>query len=220
MKMKITVNHLTKKLKGNIVSDDISLEMISGNVYGLCGYNGCGKTMLMRLLAGLIIPTGGEILYDQKRLGKDMNFPPNMGILIENPAFIDGKSGEDNLILLSSIGARITKDEVRSAIERVGLNPDDKRKYKKYSLGMKQRLGIAAAIMEKPEVIILDEPTNALDKDGIELVKSIIMEEKDRGALIIMSCHDYSILENCCDCIYKIERGKITDTMYKNRSIE
>lgn len=218
--MKITVNHLTKKLKGNIVSDDISLEMISGNVYGLCGYNGCGKTMLMRLLAGLIIPTGGEILYDQKRLGKDMNFPPNMGILIENPAFIDGKSGEDNLILLSSIGARITKDEVRSAIERVGLNPDDKRKYKKYSLGMKQRLGIAAAIMEKPEVIILDEPTNALDKDGIELVKSIIMEEKDRGALIIMSCHDYSILENCCDCIYKIERGKITDTMYKNRSIE
>ena len=218
--MKITVNHLTKKLKGNIVSDNISLEMISGNVYGLCGYNGCGKTMLMRLLAGLIIPTGGEILYDQKRLGKDMNFPPNMGILIENPAFIDGKSGEDNLILLSSIGARITKDEVRSAIERVGLNPDDKRKYKKYSLGMKQRLGIAAAIMEKPEVIILDEPTNALDKDGIELVKSIIMEEKDRGALIIMSCHDYSILENCCDCIYKIERGKITDTMYKNRSIE
>ena len=220
MKMKITVNHLTKKLKGNIVSDDISLEMISGNVYGLCGYNGCGKTMLMRLLAGLIIPTGGEILYDQKRLGKDMNFPPNMGILIENPAFIDGKSGEDNLLLLSSIGARITKDEVRSAIERVGLNPDDKRKYKKYSLGMKQRLGIAAAIMEKPEVIILDEPTNALDKDGIELVKSIIMEEKDRGALIIMSCHDYSILENCCDCIYKIEHGKITDTMYKNRSIE
>lgn len=218
--MKITVNHLTKKLKGNIVSDDISLEMISGNVYGLCGYNGCGKTMLMRLLAGLIIPTGGEILYDQKRLGKDMNFPPNMGILIENPAFIDGKSGEDNLLLLSSIGARITKDEVRSAIERVGLNPDDKRKYKKYSLGMKQRLGIAAAIMEKPEVIILDEPTNALDKDGIELVKSIIMEEKDRGALIIMSCHDYSILENCCDCIYKIEHGKITDTMYKNRSIE
>ncbi|MBR6669993.1 MAG: ATP-binding cassette domain-containing protein [Ruminococcus sp.] len=214
--MTITVKNITKKIRGNIVADDVNMTMKSGIVYGLCGYNGCGKTMLMRLIAGLIIPTKGEILFDNKILGKDIDFPESMGILIESPAFLDGLSGFDNLKLLSSIQGKIDDERIKKTISRVGLDPKDKKKYRKYSLGMKQRLGIAAAIMESPELIILDEPTNALDSDGVELTKRLIDEERQRGALVIMTCHDRSILEGVCDVIYSIEHGRITDEKILN----
>ena len=214
--MTITVKNITKKIRGNIVADDVNMTMKSGIVYGLCGYNGCGKTMLMRLIAGLIIPTKGEILFDNKILGKDIDFPESMGILIESPAFLDGLSGFDNLKLLSSIQGKIDNERIKKTISRVGLDPKDKKKYRKYSLGMKQRLGIAAAIMESPELIILDEPTNALDSDGVELTKRLIDEERQRGALVIMTCHDRSILEGVCDVIYSIEHGRITDEKILN----
>jgi ABC-2 type transport system ATP-binding protein len=214
--MTITVKNITKKIRGNIVADDVNMIMKSGIVYGLCGYNGCGKTMLMRLIAGLIIPTKGEILFDNKILGKDIDFPESMGILIESPAFLDGLSGFDNLKLLSSIQGKIDDERIKKTISRVGLDPKDKKKYRKYSLGMKQRLGIAAAIMESPELIILDEPTNALDSDGVELTKRLIDEERQRGALVIMTCHDRSILEGVCDVIYSIEHGRITDEKILN----
>ncbi len=214
--MTITVKNVTKKIRGNIVADDVNMTMKSGIVYGLCGYNGCGKTMLMRLIAGLIIPTKGEILFDNKILGKDIDFPESMGILIESPAFLDGLSGFDNLKLLSSIQGKIDDERIKKTISRVGLDPKDKKKYRKYSLGMKQRLGIAAAIMESPELIILDEPTNALDSDGVELTKRLIDEERQRGALVIMTCHDRSILEGVCDVIYSIEHGRITDEKILN----
>ncbi|MBO5383958.1 MAG: ABC transporter ATP-binding protein [Ruminococcus sp.] len=209
--MKIEIKELSKVLSGNKVVDNVNITMESGKVYGLCGYNGCGKTMLMRLIAGLIHPTKGTISYDGKVLGKQLDFPPSIGILIENPAFLDSRSGFDNLKLLASIKGKADKNTVSASIRRVGLDPDDKKKYRKYSLGMKQRLGIAAAVMESPDLIILDEPTNALDSDGVEITQKLIREERERGALIIMTCHDREILENMCDVIYTIEHGKIID---------
>lgn len=167
--------------------------------------------MLMRLIAGLIHPSYGEIVYDGKMLGKDIDFPENMGILIENPAFLGGMTGFDNLKLLASIQGKISDDMIMKSITRVGLDPKDKKKYRKYSLGMKQRLGIASAIMEIPDLVILDEPTNALDANGVEITKKIIAEEKERSALVIITCHDQEILEDVCDVIYTIEHGKITN---------
>lgn len=208
--MEIILNNVTKIIKRNTVVDKVTLTLHSGTVYGLCGYNGCGKTMLMRLIAGLIIPTSGEILIDGKKLGKQLDFPESMGILIENPSFLGGTSGFENLRMLGSIRSKVTDDIIRNSIVRVGLNPDDKKKYRKYSLGMKQRLGVAAAIMEAPDLIILDEPTNALDSDGVKIVQNIITQEKTRGALVIVTCHDKSILEDVSDVIYNIEHGKIT----------
>lgn len=209
--MNITLENVTKKIRGSMIIDDVTLSLDSGNVYGLCGYNGCGKTMLMRLIAGLIIPTTGKISFDGKILGKDIDFPESMGILIENPAFLSGLTGFDNLKLLSSIKKEITEDVITKTITRVGLNPKDKKKYRKYSLGMKQRLGIASAIMESPKLIILDEPTNALDSNGVDIAKKIIAEERDRGALVIVTCHERSILEEISDVIYSIEHGRIIE---------
>lgn len=208
--MEIILNNVTKTIKRNTVVDKVNLELHSGTVYGLCGYNGCGKTMLMRLIAGLIIPTSGEIIMNGKKLGKQLDFPESMGILIENPSFLGGASGVENLKMLASIKNKISEDIIEKSITRVGLNPDDKKKYRKYSLGMKQRLGVAAAIMEAPDLIILDEPTNALDSDGVKIIQEIITQEKARGALVIVTCHDKSILEDVSDVIYNIEHGKIT----------
>lgn len=207
--MNITLNKVTKVIGGNTVTDNVNISMKSGVIYGLRGYNGCGKTMLMRLIAGLIIPTKGVIKYDNKTLGKDMDFPESMGILIENPAFLGGLSGFDNLRLLASIKGTINDETIKKTIRRVGLDPDDKKKYRKYSLGMKQRLGIASAIMESPDLIILDEPTNALDSSGVETVKKIIKNEKERGALIVLTCHDHSLLEEISDVVYTVENGRI-----------
>ena len=207
--MNITLKNVTKVLGKNTVVDKVDLSLKSGMVYGLCGYNGCGKTMLMRLISGLIVPTEGEIRFDEVLLGKKIDFPESIGILIESPSFLGGLSGFDNLKLLASIKGKITDEIIKKTISRVGLDPDDKKKYRKYSLGMKQRLGIASAIMEAPELIILDEPTNALDSSGVEITKKIISEEKDRGALVIVTCHDQKILEEMCDIVYTIEHGKI-----------
>ncbi len=207
--MNITLKNVTKVLGKNTVVDKVDLSLKSGMVYGLCGYNGCGKTMLMRLISGLIVPTEGEIRFDEVLLGKKIDFPESIGILIESPSFLGGLSGFDNLKLLASIKGKITDEIIKKTISRVGLDPDDKKKYRKYSLGMKQRLGIASAMMEAPELIILDEPTNALDSSGVEITKKIISEEKDRGALVIVTCHDQKILEEMCDIVYTIEHGKI-----------
>lgn len=208
--MTITLKNVSKELKGNTVADQVNFELKSGSVYGLSGHNGSGKTMLMRLISGLILPTKGEISVDGKILGKDIDFPESMGLLIENPAFLNHCTGFENLKLLASIRGKATDADIVNAIRRVGLDPEDKKKYRKYSLGMKQRLGIAAAIMESPKLIILDEPTNALDLDGVVLTKQIIIEERNRGALVLMTCHDHDVLERVCDVIYSIENGKIT----------
>lgn len=174
----VELKNVTKMIRGTEIIKNVSVEFEDGIVTGINGINGSGKTMLMRLISGLIKPTEGEVIIDGKVLGKDIAFPKSIGILIENPAFIDYYSGFENLRLLALIQKKIGVEEIREALLAVGLNPDDKKKYKKYSLGMKQRLGIAAAIMESPDIILLDEPTNALDTEGIERIKKIVLRKK------------------------------------------
>ena len=207
--MNIKISHVSKTIKNNPVIKDISMELQSGAVYGFKGINGSGKTMLMRLISGLIRPSQGEISMNGKILGKDISFPNSIGVFLENPALLDAYSGFNNLKLLASIKSVASDDDIRNTLLRVGLDPDSNKKYKKYSLGMKQRLGIAAAIMEKPEIVILDEPTNSLDEDGVDLVKHIVRNEKERGALVIVSCHDEGILKGMSDEVFLLEQGRL-----------
>ena len=199
-----------KSFKSAEVLKNINLTLESGKVIGLKGKNGSGKTMLMRAISGLILPTSGKVYINDKELGRHISFPPSIGILIENPSFISNYTGFKNLKILASIQNRISDDEIRDAIRKVGLDPDDKRTFKKYSLGMKQRLGIAAAIMERPDIVILDEPINALDEAGAGLIKGLLDELKANGSLIMIACHDTEELNYLSDEIYEIYDGEIT----------
>lgn len=205
----IELKEVVKDIKGKRIINHVTLHLESGKITGLKGVNGSGKTMLMRLISGLITPTSGSITINGKQLGKDITFPESVGILIENPAFLDTYSGFDNLKMLASIQNRIGEEEIRSILAKVGLDPQDKKKYRKYSLGMKQRLGIAAAVMENPDIIILDEPTNALDSDGVEMLKEILHEHRERGALLLISCHDLATLKELSDEMYLMESGAL-----------
>lgn len=205
----IEIKKLNKKIGRATVLDDIDLTIPNATIVGLQGINGSGKTMLIRSIAGLIKPTKGSVSIDGKTLWKDISFPPSIGALIENPAFLNSYTGFDNLEMLASLKHKISKQEIRAAIVRVGLDPDDKRKYKKYSLGMKQRLGIAAAIMEKPDIVLLDEPTNALDEEGVQTLKDIIIDQKERGAIVIVASHDRIFLESVAEIIYRFENGRL-----------
>ena len=207
--MVIQVDKATKVINGSLILDDVTLELHSGNIYGLQGPNGSGKTMLMRLISGLIQATKGTVYVDGQKLGTDIDFPPSVGILIESPAFLPNYTGFKNLELFALIKGKITSEQIRCTISDVGLDPDDKRKYRKYSLGMKQRLGIAAAIMEQPDLIILDEPTNALDDLGIQQICKLIQRERDRGALIVIACHDAALLESISDEILTDSEGRV-----------
>ena len=200
--MSIIFENVTKTIRGKTVLQGVTLSMEAGRVTGLRGINGSGKTMLLRLLAGLIHPTEGRIT---------MEFPPSMGLLIENPAFLGQYTGAENLEMLASLHQNVTKEDVRALLEKVGLAADGDTKYRKYSLGMKQRLGIAGAILGEPELLLLDEPTNALDTKGVELLRSIIQEERQRGAAIVVACHDAAFLESVSDEIYCLENGQLTD---------
>ena len=211
----IEVKNLCKTINKKMVLDNINLHMVSGQVYGFQGINGSGKTMFMRALIGLIHPTSGKILIDQKELGKDMDFPKSIGFLLENPTFLDMYSGPDNLRLLAGVDNNISADminkEIDSLIEEVGLKSAENKKYKKYSLGMKQRLGIAAAVLGNPDIVVLDEPTNALDDDGKDMVKRIVKMQKERGALVIISCHEMQTLEELSDEIIRLREGRICE---------
>ena len=199
--MYIKITDVNKTIKKAPILRDINLEFTGGKVYGLRGKNGSGKTMLMRAICGLITPDSGIIDIDGKILGKDISFPESIGVLIENPSFIGNYTGFKNLKVLASIQNRIGDEQIRKALEDIGLDPDDKRTYRKYSLGMKQKLGIAAAVMENPDIIILDEPINALDDVSVEKVHDILEEQKKRGAVIIIACHDKEELDQLSDVI-------------------
>lgn len=207
--MSVELQNISKSIHGITVLSNISIVFHEGTITGLKGINGSGKTMLMRIIAGLIRPSSGMVRIGEGYLWKDISFPKEIGILIENPAFLPYLTGMDNLKLLAEIKNKISKEEISSTISKVGLDINDKRKYHQYSLGMKQRLGIAAAVMEHPKILLLDEPTNALDTDGIERLKALLHEEKNRGSIIVLSCHDYGILQELSDEIYMIEKGHI-----------
>ena len=207
--MYIKITDVNKIIKKEPILRDINLEFTGGKVYGLRGKNGSGKTMLMRAICGLITPDSGIIDINGKILGKDISFPESIGVLIENPAFIGNYTGFKNLKVLASIQNRIGDEQIRKALEDIGLDPDDKRTYRKYSLGMKQKLGIAAAVMENPDIIILDEPINALDDVSVEKVHDILEEQKKRGAVIIIACHDKEELDQLSDEIIEISDGRI-----------
>lgn len=206
----IDIKNVTKIIHKHTVIQDISASMQSGKIYGFQGINGSGKTMLMRLVSGLIRPGRGSVEMNGKILGKDITFPESIGLFLENPAFLGGYSGFQNLKMLASIQKRVSDTQICDVLSSVGLDPQDNKKYRKYSLGMKQRLGIAAAIVEEPEIVILDEPSNSLDTDGIELLKTILIRQRERGALVIISCHDLSILQAMSDEIFLLESGRIT----------
>lgn len=207
--MRLEIKNVSKKIGEDEVLHKINLIMDGGKIYGLQGKNGCGKSMLMRVICGLVLPTEGSVVINGKELGKQLSFPESIGVLIEKPGFLDSYSGYQNLKLLASIQDRIGKNEIIETLKRVGLEEVMDKKYKKYSLGMKQKLGIAAAIMEKPDIVILDEPANALDEKSENRLWEIVKEEKERGALVIISCHTLEILEMISDQIYHMDRGEI-----------
>ncbi|MBR3462108.1 MAG: ABC transporter ATP-binding protein [Saccharofermentans sp.] len=206
----IRIENINKKIKDAVILNDVTLTFSSGKIYGLKGKNGSGKTMLMRTIAGLLIPDSGTVTINGKTLHKDISFPESIGILIENPAFLPQYTGYKNLKLLASLSDGISDGDIKTALERVGLDPDDKRTYKKYSLGMKQKLGIANAIMGEPDIIILDEPINALDEETVRKIKDVLLDIRDKDKLIIIACHDKEELEYLSDEIIEIKDGSIT----------
>lgn len=208
----IECKNMVKKLKGNHVLDDISFSIKENEFVVLRGHNGSGKTMILRAIAGLLTLTKGEVSVNGLVIGKDTDFSEHTGLLIEYPSFIPIYSGFQNLKFLASIKKKVSNEEIKEVIRKVGLDPEDKRKVKRYSLGMKQRLGIAQAIMEKPKLLLLDEPTNALDKKGINLILDILKTEKENGTTIVVASHDETLCENSVvDRIIDISEGKLED---------
>lgn len=207
----IQLQNVTKRIKENTVLDNVSYTFKSGFVYGLYGQNGSGKTMLLRAISGLINLDSGSIFIDGEKLHDKIEFPPETGIVIENMELLPECSAKRNLQMLAKIKNIADEKDIIFSLERVGLDPDSDKKVKKYSLGMKQRLNIAQAIFENQKIILLDEPTNALDEDAVQLIYKIIREEKSRGATIIVATHHKEDLKEVCDVILKIAEGKIVE---------
>ena len=205
----INVNNVSKRFGENEVLSDISVRLDSGKIYGLVGRNGCGKTMLMKCICGFVKPTSGKIVIDGKVLGKDMDVPEHMGIIIENPGFIPYYSGYKNLRLLASVRGKTGKKEIAEYMEMVGLDAKSKKHVSKYSLGMRQKLGIVQAIMERPEILLLDEPMNGLDRKSVELVRNLIKKTADAGAVVLLSSHNQAVIDTLCDVVYHMEDGGI-----------
>ena len=207
----IQLQNVTKRIKENTVLDNVSYTFKSGFVYGLYGQNGSGKTMLLRAISGLINLDSGSIFIDGEKLHDKFEFPPETGIVIENMELLPECSAKRNLQMLAKIKNIADEKDIIFSLERVGLDPDSDKKVKKFSLGMKQRLNIAQAIFENQKIILLDEPTNALDEDAVQLIYKIIREEKSRGATIIVATHHKEDLKEVCDVILKIAEGKIVE---------
>lgn len=210
----LIAKNINKRIKNKTILSNINLELTHGVVYGFVGRNGSGKTMLFRALSGLMKIDSGEILYNHQRLHKDFPILPNLGITLENAGLYPEFTGLKNLQLLAKLNKKVDDVQIKKTIERVGLDPNDKRTYRKYSLGMKQRIVIAQAIMEKPDIIMLDEPTNSLDEDGVQLIRKIIKEEKERGAMILLASHNKEDIALLADEVYYIENGYLKEEVY------
>lgn len=217
--MKLKVINYTKIIKDRVILDNVNLDLESGNVYGFFGRNGSGKTMLFRAITSLIHPTEGDVLIDSKSIIHDDFDLSQIGILIEDPGFYPHLSGFENLEMLYTINNKKDSDYINSVLDRVGLLDAASKKYKEYSLGMRQRLRIAQAFMENQKIIILDEPTNGLDEKGIEIIYNLVLEEKKKGKLILLASHNKEDLKMLCDKIYSVRDGKIEELKSKEVSL-
>ncbi|MDQ0189824.1 ABC-2 type transport system ATP-binding protein [Alicyclobacillus cycloheptanicus] len=209
MTVAVEVNRVTKKIKGMDVLHDITFSVDKGKIVGLVGPNGSGKTMLFRIIAGLVKPTSGQVSLFGETLHQTISFPRSVGIILEKPGFLEEYSGFNNLKFLADIQKKIGVEQIKEAMTQVGLDPEDKRKVSAYSLGMKQKLAIAQAIMEEPELILLDEPMNGLDETSVKVVYELISNQQSRGATILLTSHNKEDIETLCDEVYKIRSGKI-----------
>ncbi len=207
--MEILLENINLELDKKSILTDINARFTSGKIYGLRGKNGSGKTMLLRILAGLVIPTQGTVRIDEKILHKDISFPESVGVLIENPGLLGEFSGLDNLKMIASIRNVIHEADCKKIMNDLLLDPEDNKKVKKYSLGMRQKLGIAMALMEDPEIILLDEPLNGLDEKSEKIVIEMLLEEKEKGKLIIVASHEKEELEYLSDEMIEIKAGEI-----------
>ncbi len=207
----VVLMNVSKTIGHDDVLKNISATFESGKIYGIFGRNGSGKTMLFRAICGLIKITTGEIHFNDLKLHRDVSYAPNVGVIIETPSFWKEFSGFENLKMLASIQGKITDVEIIQSLRRVGLDPQDKRPVKKYSLGMKQRLAIAQGIMENPDLIVFDEPTNALDEEAVQLLRQILIEEKERGAIVLIASHNKDDIRLLADVFMKMESGRLSE---------
>ena len=206
----IEIHNVSLQIQKTNILQDISVMFEDGQIHGIVGRNGSGKTMLMKCICGFVKPSTGQILVDGREVGKDMDFPENMGIIIETPGFIPYYSGYKNLKLLADLNKKIGAEKIRETMELVGLEPDLKRHVRKYSLGMRQRLGIAQAIMEEPDLLILDEPFNGLDEEGVNEMRRVFLKLKEEGKNIILASHNKEDIEVLCDTVHRMKKGEMT----------
>ena len=207
----IKIENASKKIKDTVIYENIDMVCESGSIVGLIGKNGAGKTMLLKSICGLTDYTGGEITVLGKKIGKDVEIPDSIGVIIEVPGFLPNLSGYKNLKYLADIKGKIGKDRIFEVIRQVGLDPESKKHVGKYSLGMKQRLGIAQALMEDPEILLLDEPMNGLDNKGVADVKEILKDLRKKNKTIILASHHMEDIDELCDTVVVMDSGKIID---------
>ena len=205
----ITVKNVNLTIGKTEILKNINTEFERGEIHGIIGRNGSGKTMLMKCICGLVRPAG-EVTVDGKRIGKDCDFPQNIGIIIEVPSFIGYYSGFKNLKLLADLNKKINAEQIRRAMKTVGLDPNLRRHVRKYSLGMRQRLGLAQAIMEDPDLLILDEPMNGLDKDGVTDMRQYLLDLKAKGKTILIASHSAEDIDVLCDTVCEMDKGALT----------
>ncbi|MDR0964752.1 MAG: ABC transporter ATP-binding protein [Clostridium sp.] len=205
----ISIQGVWKKFGTEHVLTNVNRDFEEGKIHGIVGNNGSGKTVLMKCICGFLLPTKGQIFVRSKQVGKDMDFPNDIGIIIETPGFLPAVTGLKNLQILASLKGKITNDTIRRTMKRVGLHPDMKKPVAKYSLGMRQRLGIAQAIMESPSILILDEPFNGLDKHAVADMRMLIKELKAQGTTILLASHNQADIEELCDTVVEMDAGKM-----------
>ena len=213
----IRVEGVYKRFGTDTVLKDVSRSFERGRIHGIVGNNGSGKTVLMKCICGFLIPDGGSITVNGERVGVDVDFPRDMGLIIETPGFLPNVTGLKNLEILASLNKKIGLDRIAAAIRRVGLDPLMKKPVGKYSLGMRQRLGIAQAIMEDPALLILDEPLNGLDKHGVREMRQLIKGLKEQGKTILLASHNQGDIDELCDTVCEMDAGVMT--MIREESI-
>lgn len=206
----INVQNINLTIGKNKILNCINYLFERGKIHGIIGRNGSGKTMLMKCICGFVHPTSGTIFVDGKEIGKDCDFPQNIGVIIETPEFIPHYSGYRNLKLLAELNKKIGSEQIKQAMLQVGLDPDLKRHVRKYSLGMRQRLGLAQAIMEDPDILILDEPMNGLDKDGVKDMRQYLLDLKEQGKTILIASHSAEDIDVLCDTVAEMDKGVLT----------